>query len=149
MLLKNITPHLCRQKSLMAKTWYPTNFSGFYVNGKSYYKLTGIARPIGLHYKDVSLRWENKKKLSKNWPHLLSGWLLTKLWTKTWYLFMDCVTIRLQMEIGMLVLSLTLKNSRKLRKLAKFILVVREPRQSLGKMTKKGRHKFRNFPEKM
>jgi len=28
----------------MAKTWYPTNFSGFYVNGKSYYKLTGIAR---------------------------------------------------------------------------------------------------------
>jgi len=27
----------------MAKTWYPTNFSGFYVNGKFYYKLTGIA----------------------------------------------------------------------------------------------------------
>ena len=26
----------------MAKTWYPTNFSGFYVNGKSYYELTGI-----------------------------------------------------------------------------------------------------------
>jgi len=43
----------------MAKTWYPTNFSGFYVNGKSYYKLTGIA--IGLQYKDVSLRWENEK----------------------------------------------------------------------------------------
>jgi len=27
----------------MTKTWYPTNFSGFYVNAKSYYKLTGIA----------------------------------------------------------------------------------------------------------
>jgi len=38
----------------MAKT-YPTNFSGLYVNGKSYYKLTGIA----IHYKDVSFRWEN------------------------------------------------------------------------------------------
>jgi len=35
------------------------NFSGFYVNGKFYYKLTGIA--IGIHYKDVSLQWENKK----------------------------------------------------------------------------------------
>src|SRR6218665_3181876 len=35
------------RKSLMAKTWYPTNFSGFYVNGKSYYKLTGLL--IGLH----------------------------------------------------------------------------------------------------
>ena len=45
------------RKSFMAKTWYPTNFSGFYVNGKSYYKLTGIA----IQYKDVSLRWENKK----------------------------------------------------------------------------------------
>jgi len=29
----------------MAKTWYLTNFSGFYVglNGKSYYKLPGIS----------------------------------------------------------------------------------------------------------
>jgi len=41
----------------MAKTWYPINVYGFYVNGKSYYKLTDIA--IGLQYKDVSLRWEN------------------------------------------------------------------------------------------
>jgi len=32
----------------MAKTWYPTNFYGFYVNGNSNYKLTGIA----IHYKD-------------------------------------------------------------------------------------------------
>jgi len=45
----------------MAKTWYPTTFSGFYVNEKFYYKLTGIA----MRYKDVSLRWENKK-MSKN-----------------------------------------------------------------------------------
>jgi len=44
----------------MSKTWHPTNFSGFYVNGKSYYKLTGIATCI--HYKDVSLRLENIKK---------------------------------------------------------------------------------------
>jgi len=53
----------------------PTNFSGFYVNGKSYYKLTGIA----IQYKDVSLRWKNKKKLSTNLPHLLPVWFLTKL----------------------------------------------------------------------
>ena len=36
-----------------------------------------------------------KKKLSKKWPHLISGWFLTKLWTKT---FMDCITTRLKME---------------------------------------------------
>src|SRR6218665_1279529 len=52
------------RKSLMAKTWYPTIFSGFYVNGKSYYKLTGIA----IHYKDVSLRWANKKHCAKLTP---------------------------------------------------------------------------------
>jgi len=69
-------------------TWYPTNFSGFYVNGESYYKLTGIA----IHYKDVSLRWANKKCWAKIDHHLLSGWFLTKLCIKTWYLFMDCVT---------------------------------------------------------
>jgi len=80
----------------MAETWYPTKFSEFYVNGKSYYKLTGIA----IHYTDVSLDGKIKQ-LSKNWTHLLSGWFLTKLWTKTLYLFMDCVTTRLQMEIGM------------------------------------------------
>jgi len=45
----------------MAKTWYPTNFSGFYVNEKSCYKLTGIA----IHYKDVSLGWENKNILER------------------------------------------------------------------------------------
>jgi len=45
----------------MAKTWYPTKVSGFYVNGKSYYKLTGIA----VHYKDTSLRWENNNKFEK------------------------------------------------------------------------------------
>jgi len=39
--------------SLMAKTWYPTRLSGIYVNGKSYYKLTGIET----HSKGVSLRW--------------------------------------------------------------------------------------------
>src|SRR6218665_360440 len=89
------------------------------------------------------------RKIEQNLPHLLSGWFLTKLWTKTWYLFMGCVTTRLQMEIGMFFLSLTLKNARKLRKLAKFSLEVREPRKNLGKMTKKGRQKFINFPKKM
>jgi len=53
----------------MAKSWYPTNFSGLYVNGKSYYKLTGIA----IYYKDVSLQWGNKTNLAKIDPHLLSG----------------------------------------------------------------------------
>jgi|SRR6218665_986111 len=34
------------RKSLMAKIWYPTNFSELYVNGKyrPYYKLTGMAK---------------------------------------------------------------------------------------------------------
>ena len=41
-----------------------TNFSGFYVNGKFYYKLTGIA----IHYKDVSLRLENTKVEQKLTP---------------------------------------------------------------------------------
>jgi len=41
------------------------------------------------------------------------------------------------MEIGMFFLSLILKNAKKLGKLAKFFLVVCEPRQNLGKMTKK------------
>ena len=43
---------------------------------------------------------------------------------------MDCVTTRLQMEIGMLFMYMTLKNGRKLGKLAKFFLVVREPRKN-------------------
>jgi len=36
----------------MANTWYPTNFSGFYANGTSYYKLM---------LQVVSLGWVNKK----------------------------------------------------------------------------------------
>ena len=71
-------------------------------------------------------------KIEQNWPHFLSGWFLTKLWTKTWYAF----------------LSLTLKNARKLRKLAKFSLEVREPRKSLGKMTKNVVWKSKIFPRK-
>jgi len=50
---------------------------------------------------------------------------------------MDCVTTKLQMEIGMFFLSLLLKNAKKLGKLAKFFLVVCEPRQNLGKRTKR------------
>ena len=73
---------------------------------------------------------EKWKKLNKNVPHLLSSWFLTKLCTKTWCLFMDCVTTRLQMEIGIFFLSLTLKNARKFGKLAKFVLVVGEPRKN-------------------
>jgi len=64
---------------------------------------------------------------------------------------MDFVTARLQMEIGMLFLSLTLKmwgNWENWRD--SFWWSSRlEPRQNLGKMTKKGSQKFRNFPEKI
>jgi len=51
----------------MAKTWYPMNFSGLYVNGK-YYKLTSIHVAIGLHYKDrpFTCWWENKR----NWTRI-------------------------------------------------------------------------------
>jgi len=44
---------------------------------------------------------------------------------------MDCFTTRLQMEIGMFFLSLTLKNARKLGKLVKFFLVVGESKKHL------------------
>jgi len=54
----------------------------------------------------------------------------------------------MQMEIGMFSV-LDSENARELEKMAKFFSVVREPRKSLGKMTKKGRQKFRKFPEKM
>jgi len=53
------------------------------------------------------------------------------------------------MKIGMIFLSLTLRNGRKFGKLSKFFLVVREPRNNFGKMTKKGHQKFKNFPKKM
>ena len=49
---KYIAPHPFCQPFLIPKTWYLTNFSGFYVYGNSYHKLTGIV----IHYKDVSLR---------------------------------------------------------------------------------------------
>ena len=94
------------------------------------------------HY-DVKIQ-----KLSKNWPHLLSGWFLTKLWTKIWYVFMDCVTTRLQIKIGMIFLSLTLKNARKLGKLATFFLVVREPEKIYGKWLKKLVRNSEIFPRK-
>jgi len=48
---------------------------------------------------------------------------------------MDCVTTRLQMEIGMFFLSLPLKNARKFGEIL-----------FGGPRTEK---KFRNFPEKM
>ena len=115
----------------MAKTWYPTNFSGFYENEKFLYKLTGLA----IAYTTKMCHYAGKIKQS--WAKIdPQRWFLTKLWTKTWHLFMDCVTTRLQMAIGMfLFLFLTLKNARKFGKLAKFFLMVREPTKSLGKMT--------------
>jgi len=84
--VEKYTPTPVVRKSLMANTWYPTNFSGFKANGTSYYKLTGI----GIHYKDVPLRWTNTKFGQKLTPHLFSGWFLRKLWTKTWYLHGLC-----------------------------------------------------------
>ena len=59
---KNITPTPIVRKFLMAKAWYFANFSGFYVIGKYYNKVTGIA----IQCEDVPLRWENKTNLSKN-----------------------------------------------------------------------------------
>jgi len=63
--VENIAPKPCRQKNLW---WlialYPKNVSGFYVNGTSYHKITDIV----IHYKDVSLRWENKKFCQKLTP---------------------------------------------------------------------------------
>ena len=59
---------------------------------------------------------------------------------------MDCVTTRLQMEIGMFF---SVFDPETARKLAKFFLVVRERRKKLVKMTnfqKEGRQKF--FPRK-
>src|SRR6218665_4016406 len=55
---------------------------------------------------------------------------------------MDCVTTRLQMEIGMFFLSLALKNARKLGKLAKFFLVVHEPRKNSEIFPRKCRNSF-------
>src|SRR6218665_4214134 len=52
------------------------------------------------------------------------------------------------MKIGIFFLSLTLKNARTLGKLAKFFLVVREPRKDLGKMTKKVIRNSEMFPRK-
>src|SRR6218665_3344829 len=53
------------------------------------------------------------------------------------------------MEIGMFFPSLTLKNARKLGKLANFFGLLCEPRKGLGKMTKNCNQKFRNFPDKV
>src|SRR6218665_624645 len=52
----------------MAKTWYPTNFYGFYVNGNSNYKLTGIA----IHYKDSFIHSGHFYSASSS-PLLLRG----------------------------------------------------------------------------
>ena len=61
---------------------------------------------------------------------------------------MDCVTTRLQMEIGMFFMPLTLKNARKLGKLATFFMVVREPRKILRKWFKKVVRNSEVFPRK-
>src|SRR6218665_739513 len=62
---------------------------------------------------------------------------------------MDFVTTRLQMENwNVFFLSLTMKNARKFGKLAKFFLAVREPRNKLGKMTKKVVGNSEIFPRK-
>ena len=42
------------------------------------------------------------KKIEQKLTPPPSGWFLTKLWTKTWYLFVDCVTTRLQMGTEMI-----------------------------------------------
>src|SRR6218665_1592137 len=53
----------------------------------------------------------------------------------------------MQIEIGMFSV-LDSENARELEKMAKFFSVVREPRKSLGKMTKKVVRNSENFPRK-
>ena len=125
----------------MVKTWYPTNFSGFYVNGKSYYKLTRIA----IHYKDVSLRLKKYKNWAKIDPTSFQAGFRRncelRLGTFSWILSqLDC-----KWKLECFFLSLTLKNSRKL---ATFFLVVREPRKIYGKWLKKVVRNSEIFPRK-
>ena len=117
-----------------------TNFSGFYVNGKFYYKLTGIA----IHYKDVSLRLENEKN-EQNWPHLLSGWFLTKLWTFETGTFswiesqLDC---KWKLECFFCP-----EKCKGIVKIGEIFLVVRKPKK-FRKMTKKVVRNSEIFPRK-
>src|SRR6218665_898561 len=63
---------------------------------------------------------------------------MTKLRTKTWYIFMNFVTTKnYKWKLYCFFLCLPLKRQGNCGKLAKFLLVVREPRKNLGKMTKR------------
>jgi len=87
-------------------------------------------------------------KLSKNWPHLFPGSFLTKLWTKTWYLFMEydtAIDCKWKLECFSV---LDIENARKLGKFAKFFLMIRVPRKTVGKMTKKVVRNSEIFPRK-
>ena len=53
----------------------------------------------------------------------------------------------MQMKIEMFFLSLTLKTARKLGKLAKFFLVVREPRKNVGKLPKRRSSEIQKFSQ--
>jgi len=121
--VENLTPHPVVRKYLMAKTWYPTNCSGFYVNGKSFYKLTDIA----IHYNDVSLRLENKK-----WANIDPTSFQAGFWRNyELSLFMDCVTTRLQMGIGMTFSALDPEKCKEIGKIGE-ILFPRKCRNFFG-----------------
>src|SRR6218665_3935112 len=53
----------------------------------------------------------------------------------------------MQMKIEMFFLSLTLKTARKLGKLAKFFLVVREPRKNVRKLPKRRSSEILKFSQ--
>src|SRR6218665_3319848 len=65
------------------------------------------------------------------------------------YLFMDCVTTRLQMKIGMFFSLLDPEKCKKLGKIGEILFGGARTEKNLGKMTIKGCQKFKNFPKKM
>ena len=62
---------------------------------------------------------------------------------------MDCVTTRLQIEIGMFFSVIDREKCKEIEKICDIPFGGLRTKKNLGKMTKKGRQKFRNFPEKM
>src|SRR6218665_167362 len=100
----------------MANIWCPSNFSGFYVNGKSYYKLTELNTTEICHY-DGKIK-QIEKKLTPPPFRMVSD--ETENY-RTWYLFMDCVTTRLQMAIGIFFSVLDPEKCKKIGKIGEIL----------------------------
>jgi len=113
---------------------------------KSYYRLTGIYRSVYTtkmcHY-DGKIRNIQQKLTPTSFQ--AGFWRNYELSLGTF----SCIVSQLDCKwIFEFFLSMTLKNAWKVGKLAKFLLVVREPRKKLGKRTKKGRQKFKTISKK-